>query len=658
VRAVSAIKRAPTLRSKRGRYVSSSRLSRRVNIFKERIAMKPGIELLTLVFRGFVRYLRRAAFLAMIFSIVASASAGTQSDNRAARVAAQNALFEELFQSYLLAHPEQATSFGDYRYNDRLDDRSLAGLRAEHARDQRFLARISAIPMTGFSEQDETSHQVLVWMLSQRISDYNFKEFEMPVNQMDGPQIDLADLPQAVPFDTVKQYEDYVARLRQIPRVFAQTEEVLRAGIRDHLMPVRFLLDEVALQCDGIVAANPFLKPLSTFPATISPEDRSRLTKAINDAVANDVLPAYKEFGEFVRRQYAPHGRTTLAVTSLPGGAGRYLNKIHGMTTMNTLTPDQIHQLGLSEVRRIQAEMLIIAQREGFADVATYQASLANDPQYRPISAEQILADYRKYIAQMQGKMPTLFGNIPESPLTVEALPEFRSADSTQYKPGTPDGSRPGRILVATSQFADRSRLDEEATAYHEGIPGHHMQGSVAQHTAGLPKFRQFFWNSAFGEGWALYAEQLGKEVGFYQEPASDFGRLTSELFRAVRLVVDTGIHAKGWTRDQVVDYMRKTGAADEPSIQFETDRYIAWPAQALSYKLGQLKIIELRARAQRALGSHFDVRRFHDEILSGGVLPLELLDEVTDRWIRAQTIATRSADGRTTNQSSTTSQQ
>jgi uncharacterized protein (DUF885 family) len=324
---------------------------------------------------------------------------------------------------------------------------------------------------------------------------------------------------------------------------------------------------------------------------------------------------------------------------------------------MNTLTPDQIHQLGLSEVGRIQAEMLIIAQREGFADVATYQASLANDPQYRPISAEQILADYRKYIAQMQSKMPTLFGNIPGLPVTVEALPEFRSADSTQYLPGTPDGSRPGRILVATSQFADRSRLDEEATAYHEGIPGHHMQVSVAQRTAGLPKFRQFFWNSAFGEGWALYAEQLGKKVDFYQEPASDFGRLTSELFRAVRLVVDTGIHAQGWTRDQVVDYMRKTGAADEASIQSETDRYIAWPAQALAYKLGQLKIIELRARAQKALGSHFDVRSFHDEILSGGVLPLELLDSGTDRWIRSQPLATRSADGRTTNLSSSSPQ-
>jgi uncharacterized protein (DUF885 family) len=237
----------------------------------------------------------------------------------------------------------------------------------------------------------------------------------------------------------------------------------------------------------------------------------------------------------------------------------------------------------------------------------------------------------------MQPKLPDLFTNIPGAPVTVEAIPDFQAAAATHYQTGTPDGKRPGRVVVATSNFAERSLVDDEAIAYHEGIPGHHMQLSVAQRLEGLPKFRQHIGNSGYIEGWALYAEQLGKEVGFYRDPVSDYGRLSSELFRAVRLVVDTGIHAQGWSRERVVAFFRETGAVDEPTIQSETDRYIAWPAQALSYKLGQLKFRELRARAERELGSQFDLRLFHDEMLNGGVLPLDLLDARTDDWIAAR---------------------
>jgi uncharacterized protein (DUF885 family) len=330
-------------------------------------------------------------------------------------------------------------------------------------------------------------------------------------------------------------------------------------------------------------------------------------------------------------------------VQSLPGGEKRYLNDILSRTTVSTLTPDQIHQIGLREIDRIEADMLVIAHREGFVDLASYRESLKTNPKYRPVSAEQILEDFRKYIAQMRPKLPELFGYIPGSPITVEAIPDFQAAMATHYQTGTPDGQRPGRVVVATSHFADRSLINDEAIAYHEGIPGHHMQLSVAQQITALPKFRQHAGNSGYIEGWALYAEQLGKEVGFYQDPASDYGRLSSELFRAVRLVVDTGIHSKAWTRDQVVDFMRKSGAIDEPTIQSETDRYIAWPAQALAYKLGQLKFRELRDRAQRELGASFDIRSFHDEMLSGGVLPLELLDSRTDSWIRAQKLPPKS---------------
>jgi uncharacterized protein (DUF885 family) len=553
------------------------------------------------------------------------------------RLAQQNALFEEQYESDLRAHPELATAYGDYRYNDRLDDYSMAGIRAQHERDVDFLARLQRIPVAGFPEQDALSHQVLQRVLEQRIANFGFKEYEMPVNQMDGPQVHLADLPLAVPLDTVKQYEDYIARLHQIPRVFTQTEELLRAGKIDGLMPVRFLLEKVPGQSLGVIAADPFLLPTKKFPGSISAEDQRRLSREIAATVVNEVLPAYVAFSNFIADEYAPYGRATLAVTALPGGEERYLNDIRARTTLSKLTPDQIHQIGLHEIERIEADMLAIARHEGFADLAAFRASLKTNPKYHPTSAEQIVDDFRKYIAQMQPKLPELFGFIPGSPVTVEPMPDFQPGNATHYQTGTPDGKRPGRVVVAISNFAQRTLIDDEATAYHEGIPGHHMQLSVAQKLPELPKFRRHGGNSGYIEGWALYAEQLGKEVGFYQDPVSDYGRLSSELFRAVRLVVDTGIHSKGWTRDQVVDFFRKTDAVDEPTLQAETDRYIAWPAQALSYKLGQLKFRELRERARKELGNRFDIRAFHDEMLNGGVLPLDLLDSRTNSWIKQQ---------------------
>ena len=583
------------------------------------------------------KYLYLAA-LALLAAVVASISLPGQTPASVAdRVAAQNAIFEDQYQSDLRYSPERATAFGDYRYNDKLAERSLAALADRDKTNRDFLAKISAIPTTGMSEQDQLSHDLLVRVLELRNTNYDLKEFEMPVDQMNGIHTDLADLPLAVPLDSVKHYQDYIARLHQIPRVLDQTTAVLRAGMKDKLMPVRFLLEKVPVQCQGIIDANPFLLPTKKYPADISAEDQKRLTQEITDAINTGVLPAYRKFADFVRTDYAPRGRTTLAVTSLPDGERRYQNDIYGRTTTH-LTADEIHQIGLREIDRIQAEMTVIAKKQGFADLAAFRASLKNNPKYIPTSADQILDDYRRYIAQMQPKLPELFTLLPKSPVTVEAIPAFQSADATHYQTGTPDGKRPGRVVVATSDFAHRTTILDEATAYHEGIPGHHMQLSVAQQLTGLPKFRTHSLGfNAYVEGWALYAEQLGKEVGFYQDPVSDYGRLSSELFRAVRLVVDTGIHSKNWSREQVVDFFRKSGAIDEPLIQSETDRYIAWPAQALSYKLGQLKFRELRERAEKELGPKFDIRAFHDEMIDGGTLPLDMLDARTNLWIAAQ---------------------
>jgi uncharacterized protein (DUF885 family) len=574
----------------------------------------------------------------LLFLVAVVASGFAQNLKSVAdRLAAQNALFEEQYESDLRNFPERATAFGDYRYNDKLADRSLDAIARYHKTDEAFLTRLEAIPSTGFSDQDQLSHDLLVRFLEQRIADFDLKEYEMPINQQNGIHTSLADLPLSVPLDSVKHYEDYIARLHQIPRVFSQTTEVLRAGMKDKLMPVRFLLEKLPVQCQGIIEADPFLLPTKKYPASISPEDQKRLTQQITDAIDTDVIPVYKTFAAFLRTEYAPQGRTALSVTSLPDGQRRYENDIYARTTTHR-TPDEIHQLGLREIDRIEAEMIAIGKKEGFADLAAFRASIKTNPKYVPTSAEQILEDFRHYIAQMEPKLPELFTLLPKSPVTVEAIPAFQSAAATHYVTGTPDGKRPGRVVVATSNFAERSLIDNEAIAYHEGIPGHHMQLSVQQQLTGLPKFRLHDLGfNAYIEGWALYAEELGKEVGFYQDPVSDYGRLSSELFRAVRLVVDTGIHAKGWTRDQVVDFFRKSGAVDEPTIQSETDRYIAWPAQALSYKLGQLKIRELRERARKELGPKFDIRSFHDEMLDGGTLPLDLLEARTEKWIAEQ---------------------
>jgi uncharacterized protein (DUF885 family) len=554
----------------------------------------------------------------------------------AERLAAQNALFDESWQTTLKLSPLLATNVGDYRYNDQLGDDSLGAIEKRHELDQAWLARIQAISPDGFAEQDRLSHDLFVRNLQQRLADYDLKEYEMPINSQGGIHTTLADLPLSVPFDSVKHYEDYIARLHEIPTAFTQTEGVLRAGVADRLVPVKFLAAKIPEQCEGIIAADPFLLPLKKFPASFSEAEKRRLTAQIDEAVTNVVIPAYKQFAAWTLTDYIPYGRTQLSIESLPDGKRRYQNDIHRLTTTE-LTPAQIHAIGLSEYDRIVGEMTALAKKNGYPDLASFRKAVESDPKYVPHSADQIVQDFAHYIAQMRPKLPELFTVIPAAPVTVEPIPAFQAAAATHYQSGTPDGKRPGRVSVAVSDFAQRSLINDEAVAYHEGIPGHHMQISVAQTIPGLPEFRKHGGNSAYAEGWALYAEELGKEVGFYQDPGSDYGRLRSELFRAVRLVVDTGIHDMGWSRDQVVDYMRKSGAIDEPTIQSETDRYISWPGQADSYKLGQLKIRELRERAKQQLGPKFDIRTFHDEVLNGGNLPLDLLEARVNQWIAGQ---------------------
>jgi uncharacterized protein (DUF885 family) len=573
----------------------------------------------------------------LVFGLVLGlgCSAFAQTAPVADRVAKQNALFEEYYQAGLKNFPERATAFGDYRYNSQLAQVSLSEIARQHAEADAFLARLKAIATDGMSDNDLLSHRILEKQLEREDINYALKNYEMPVNQQNGVHTRLADLPNAMPFDSVHHYEDYISRLHQIPRVLEQTTEVMRQGEKDRLMPPRIVLEKLPGQCDGIIATNPFLESTKKFPAEFSEQDRKRLTDEITRAVNDNVFPAYRKFADFLRAEYAPKGRTELAIESLADGKRRYAEAVKTMTTVD-VPPAEVHEIGLKEVARVTAEMTRLAQSQGYKDLASFREAVNNDPRWKPTSEQQILDDYKKYINQMEPRLPELFGLLPKSPVTVEPIPDFAKAAATHYVQGTPDGKRPGRVVVAVSNPTKRTLIDDEAVAYHEGVPGHHLQISIAQTLEGLPKFRLHGFLSAYAEGWALYSEVLGKEIGFYKDPVSDYGRLSSEMLRAVRLVVDTGIHDKNWSRQQVIDYMHANDINDALA-QTEADRYIAWPGQALAYKMGQLTILKLRDEAKRQLGEKFDLKAFHDEILNGGAMPLDLLQERVEAWIKTQ---------------------
>jgi uncharacterized protein (DUF885 family) len=559
-------------------------------------------------------------------------------------------LLSQEWEYELRESPELATIVGDYRYNDRWSDSSLTHVLQQKQDAEKWLARFEAVDTGGFPEQEKLNQSLMVRNLKDRIRGVDLKTYEMPVDQFNGAQLQLAQFVPLLPFDSTRHYEDYLARLHQVPHLFEVLIEVLRQGEKDQLMPPRTLLEKTVSQCktlaDPAGEASVFGQPVAHFPDAVPAAERARLHDAILAAVDNEVRPAYRKLADFLAADYAPKGRVEPGVWALPGGDALYRFDIWQLTT-TTMDPEAIHQLGLQEVVRIEGEQLAIAKKLGFPDLASFRASLKSNPRLVPSSREQILDKYRHYVGEMEPQLPKLFGLLPKTRVEIRPVQEFREkeAGAADYNQGTPDGSRPGIVYVNTGDYQHRSLLSVESTAYHEAIPGHHMQISIAQTLPELPTFRQQAGYTAYIEGWALYAERLGKDVGFYQDPYSDYGRLSDEILRAIRLVVDTGVHSKRWSRQQMVDFFHQHSSEDEPDVQAETDRYIAWPAQALAYKLGQLEILKLRQRAQDELGSKYDIRAFHDEILSGGALPLDVLDQRVTAWIAVQK-AGRTAPG------------
>ena len=584
-----------------------------------------------------MRFLVYLLTVSMLFAVTVFA-ANPPADLESRRKAL-NDLLHERWEYTMRTSPIYASILGDKRYNDQVDDFSQKAIDDDLEQTKKDLARFEAIDTTGFPDQEALNKQLMVRDLKMALEGARFKSWEMPVNQGNGIHIDAPQLVSILSFGSVKDYEDYIKRLNLLPRLFDQTIVQMRKGMAEKLMPPRILLDKVVTQADTIAMTpaekSPFAHPFDKFPDSISEADRKRLREAGLAAVRDSVIPAYVNFTKFVREEYAPNGRTEPGVWALPDGEARYAFRVKESTTTD-LTPEEIHQIGLAQVKEIEGRMLEVAHQLGYKDLKSFNEAVKADPKLYAKSREQILDLYRKYIDQMYARLPEMFNRLPKATLEVMPVEEYREkeASGASYVDGTPDGSRPGHVMVNTGDFAKRSILDIETTAYHEGVPGHHMQIAIAQELPELPLFRQHEYYTAYTEGWALYSERLGKEVGYYQDPYSYYGHLQDDMLRAIRLVVDTGFHYKHWTRQQVVDYFHEHSAIDEPNVQSETDRYMAWPAQALGYKIGQLEILKLRQYAKDQLGSNFNLRAFHDEVLSGGALPMDVLTTRIHDWV------------------------
>jgi uncharacterized protein (DUF885 family) len=596
------------------------------------------------------RAIATAAIALCACATVRTVPEGRPGGGAEARQKAFDALVAEYWDHRLERAPEWASILGDHRWNDRSSDVSAAAEEAELAAARSFLSRFEAVDPAGFPEQEALTRTLLVRQLREQVEDAPFEWWKAPVSQMSGIHLQAPQLASLLAFRTAKDYDDYAVRLRNLPRQLDDTVADMRLGMAAGLAPPRFLLEKVAAQAEAVAAGKPeetpFARPLASMPPEVPPAEQQRIREEFLAAIRDGVAPAYQRFARFVREEYAPRGRAEPGIWALPDGEARYAALVRRVTT-TALTPEAIHRTGLAEVARIEKEMLAVARKLGHADLKSFGAALDANPALHPRSREQILDLYRGYIDGMAKELPRLFGRLPRAGFEVAPVESYReeTAAGAQYMPPSPDGTRPGQIKVNTGDFEKRMTITFESTAYHEGLPGHHLQIAIAQELPGLPPIRRLgTFYGAFVEGWALYSERLGEEVGRYQDPYSYYGHLEEEMLRAIRLVVDTGIHWKRWSREQAVEFFRAHSNREEVDIQIETDRYIAWPAQALGYKIGQLGILDLREKARRELGDRFDIRAFHDAVLGAGSLPLDVLAARIDGWIAKERAAPRQA--------------
>ncbi|WP_133499676.1 DUF885 domain-containing protein [Cognatilysobacter terrigena] len=557
------------------------------------------------------------------------------------------AMYEQYWEELLKLNPLQATFQGDPRYNDQMPNFLAADYRKKsHDFTVKWLDAVQKVGSDGLTGQDLLSYEIFVDGAKRQLEGEQFPDWMMPINQM-GSIASYAAMfgsgtgPQ--PFKTVKDYDNWLKRADKIPTIFDTAVSNMREGMKAGVVQPRVLMVKVVPQLDALINDDPtktlFWGPIQNMPKDFSAADRERLTKAYRTMITAQMMPAYKRLRAFINDEYMPKTRETVGLDALPNGQAWYAYNVRNSTTTSR-TPAEIHQLGLDEVARIHGEMQKVMQQVGFkGSLQDFFQFMRTDPQFNFKTEDELLTYYRNLEKSVNAGIPKQFSLVPKSPFEIRPVEPFRakSAAGGEYQSASEDGTRPGIFYVNTYDLPSRKKWDAEDLYLHEAIPGHHFQISLQQEMGTMPKFRRFGGETAFAEGWGLYAESLGKDLGVYQDPYSYFGYLQNELWRAIRLVTDTGLHSKGWSRDQVIKYMLDNSAESETQATAEAERYIAWPSQALAYKSGELKIKELRARAQQALGPKFDIREFHAEVLRDGAVPLDVLDAKINRWIEAK---------------------
>lgn len=553
-----------------------------------------------------------------------------------------HALFDLDWDYNMKESPEFATEVGYPGQNGRWGDVSLAAIERRKQELQAPMKALESIDRGQLTAMDQLSYDLFKKNKRDGIEAARFHDEYMDLTQLSGIQQEPANLLEEAPTVTVKDYEDRLARLNALPELVDQTIALLTKGLEAGITPPKIALRDVPQQIKSQTepdpAKNSMLKSFNHFSAEIPMQDQERLRKAAATALKEKVIPAYSKFYEFVNTKYLPGARDTIGMSELPDGKAWYeLRARHSTTT--TMTPAQIHELGLSEVKRIRAEMDKVIKQTGFkGSFAEFCKYLRTDSKFYYKDSEALLTGYRDICKRVDPQLAALFGKLPRLPYGVKAVPAFseKSQTTAYYQPGSPDAGRPGWYYANTYALNTRPKWEMEALSLHESVPGHHLQIAIAQEMEGVPEFRKHQSYTAFVEGWGLYSESLGTEMGFYKDPYMKFGQLTYEMWRAVRLVVDTGMHSMGWTRQQAIDFFMANSSKPEHDITVEIDRYIVWPGQALAYKIGELKLKELRAYATQELGTKFDIRKFHDQVLDNGALPLDVLERRVKDWVEA----------------------
>ena len=560
--------------------------------------------------------------------------------------------FEEEWEWGLKEFPERATTLGDPRYNDRLTDLSLEAIDRRHQHSKDALARVKKIDREALTEDDRLSYDLFSRDLERSIEGARFPTELMPINQQEGIHKDFAILSTLTQFRTVKDYRDYLARLSAFPKQVDQTIALMEKGKQKGWVqpgvPLRDVPDAIRAQIFPDPEKSTHYKPFEKFPEGISDADREALRIEGRRRIANEVFPAYLKLYTYFTRDYLSAARKDIAASSLPDGEAYYAYAIRYHTTTDK-TAKEIHETGLAEVARIRKQMEEIIRQVKFkGNFDAFVKFLRTDPRFYYKTAPELLQGYRDICKRIDPELIRFFGTLPRTPYGVIPTPDFEAPTSTTayYRPGSPEAPRPGYFVANTYRLETRPKYEMEALTSHEAVPGHHLQIALAQELTGLPKFRRHGAFTAFVEGWGLYSESLGDEIGLYTDPYSKFGQLTYEMWRAARLVVDTGMHAFNWDRKRAIDFMRANTAKTEHDITVEVDRYIVWPGQALAYKTGELKFKELRARAKQALGDKFDIRKFHDAVLLGGALPLDVLEKRIDAWIAREKAGPEASKG------------